>query len=274
MGLPKGFKHSKETKEKIRLSRIGRKASKESRQRMVIAQQKRRLNYIVSEETKRRMSEGRKGKCVGNLNPMRRPEVVAKASERVFTEESRKKISLANSGRVRTHDNKRRISLSMKKYYHEHPEKGEKISVIIKNRNKIHPEMLQKFIRAGINARKNNINKRTKIELELESIVKDLGFVYKIQEPIEDVCIPDIIITQYKIALFADGCYWHGCPLHFPYIKKINDVSVTKKLVERGWHVIRIWEHDLINKEYATNLLASFLALKPSKILTLIDGYL
>jgi len=69
---------------------------------------------------------------------------------------------------------------------------------------------------------------------------------------------PDFANKSKKVALFIDGCFWHGCPDHFKCPKtnpefwqakidrnKERDKEVTKKLMEDGWTVIRIWEHNL-----------------------------
>ena len=69
---------------------------------------------------------------------------------------------------------------------------------------------------------------------------------------------PDIIYTKYNIAIFIDGCFWHKCPRCFRepqtnrefWIKKINgnverDKEVNKILEEKGWKVLRFWEHEV-----------------------------
>lgn len=69
---------------------------------------------------------------------------------------------------------------------------------------------------------------------------------------------PDFVFTKQKIAVFIDGCFWHGCPKHcrMPltnrnyWESKISrntrrDKSVVKYLKGKGWRVIRFWEHDL-----------------------------
>jgi DNA mismatch endonuclease (patch repair protein) len=66
---------------------------------------------------------------------------------------------------------------------------------------------------------------------------------------------PDFIFKQARLALFVDGCFWHGCPKHATKPKnnrtfwqrklsanKKRDVLVTRTLRRAGWHVIRIWE--------------------------------
>lgn len=67
----------------------------------------------------------------------------------------------------------------------------------------------------------------------------------------------DIVFTRRKVAVFVDGCYWHGCPDHcrLParnrdyWSAKITrnrarDGLVTESLRAAGWQVTRIWEHE------------------------------
>lgn len=69
---------------------------------------------------------------------------------------------------------------------------------------------------------------------------------------------PDFVYKSYKIAIFIDGCFWHGCSKHcrLPssnreyWINKIErnkkrDKQVKKALKEKGWKAIRIWEHEI-----------------------------
>ncbi|HOC92731.1 MAG TPA: very short patch repair endonuclease [bacterium] len=69
---------------------------------------------------------------------------------------------------------------------------------------------------------------------------------------------PDFCWPRQKIALFVDGCFWHGCPhcytppkSNVAYwedkidINKRHDRKVTSKLRREGWSVIRVWECQL-----------------------------
>ncbi|MBT9132505.1 MAG: Very short patch repair protein [Firmicutes bacterium] len=69
---------------------------------------------------------------------------------------------------------------------------------------------------------------------------------------------PDFVFSKEKIAMFIDGCFWHGCSKHcrLPatnvqyWVDKIQgnirrDKQVTKELKKRGWIVFRFWEHEL-----------------------------
>jgi DNA mismatch endonuclease (patch repair protein) len=69
---------------------------------------------------------------------------------------------------------------------------------------------------------------------------------------------PDFSFRKEKVAIFVDGCFWHGCPQHYRlpqsnvefWEAKITrnrrrDRRDTRALKARGWRVVRIWEHDL-----------------------------
>ena len=69
---------------------------------------------------------------------------------------------------------------------------------------------------------------------------------------------PDFVFRRSCVAVFVDGCYWHGCQKcqltpksNVEYWqRKIGgnvkrDRANTRRLRNAGWHVVRIWEHDL-----------------------------
>jgi DNA mismatch endonuclease (patch repair protein) len=69
---------------------------------------------------------------------------------------------------------------------------------------------------------------------------------------------PDYVFRKARLALFVDGCFWHGCPRHATrpannrtfWKKKLagnktRDQVVNRALRRAGWRVIRIWEHEL-----------------------------
>ena len=75
---------------------------------------------------------------------------------------------------------------------------------------------------------------------------------------------PDFVFPKLKLAVFVDGCFWHGCPQHetrprnnatfwrkkFARNKK-RDRQVNRALCRAGWRVLRIWEHELTRKREA-----------------------
>ncbi len=75
---------------------------------------------------------------------------------------------------------------------------------------------------------------------------------------------PDFIFPKLKLAVFVDGCFWHGCPKHatkpannrvFWELKltanKARDRLVNRVLRKTGWRILRIWEHELARKNEA-----------------------
>ena len=69
---------------------------------------------------------------------------------------------------------------------------------------------------------------------------------------------PDFVFRQARLAIFVDGCFWHGCPKHATWpanraawwrrklhANKARDRLVTRTLRKAGWRVLRIWEHEL-----------------------------
>jgi DNA mismatch endonuclease (patch repair protein) len=69
---------------------------------------------------------------------------------------------------------------------------------------------------------------------------------------------PDFAFPKLMLAVFVDGCFWHGCPKHASQPKgngafwlakldanKARDRKVNRLLRLKGWRVLRIWEHDL-----------------------------
>jgi DNA mismatch endonuclease (patch repair protein) len=68
---------------------------------------------------------------------------------------------------------------------------------------------------------------------------------------------PDVVFTRWRVAVFVDGCFWHGCPEHGntprrnvgywgPKLERnaARDRRVDSALGAAGWHVIRAWEHE------------------------------
>ena len=72
---------------------------------------------------------------------------------------------------------------------------------------------------------------------------------------------PDFVFPMLRLAVFVDGCFWHGCPLHATQPKsnsafwetklarnQARDRYVTRALRAQGWRVLRVWEHELAKK--------------------------
>jgi len=78
---------------------------------------------------------------------------------------------------------------------------------------------------------------------------------------------PDFVFAAGRVAVFVDGCFWHGCPRHGRqpkanaafWRKKIarnreRDREVSRDLRRRGWNVLRIWEHALDRRAEAATV--------------------
>lgn len=109
----------------------------------------------------------------------------------------------------------------------------------------------------------------TQPEMRLRSALFARGLRYRVNvRPARDLRTrADIVFVGAKLAIFVDGCFWHGCPEHgtWPsanadwWRRKINenrnrDMRVTTDLNNRGWRVVRIWEHD--DPESAADLIS------------------
>jgi len=68
---------------------------------------------------------------------------------------------------------------------------------------------------------------------------------------------PDILFPGAKLAVFVDGCFWHGCPEHATWPKtnaswwkdkieanRSRDQAARQQMAERGWAVLTVWEHE------------------------------
>lgn len=73
---------------------------------------------------------------------------------------------------------------------------------------------------------------------------------------------PDFVFPAVRLAVFVDGCFWHGCPIHGAVPKtnrafwrekllrnKARDRLVNKTLKQLGWKTLRLWQHDLRNSD-------------------------
>lgn len=106
---------------------------------------------------------------------------------------------------------------------------------------------------------KGNRGRDTKAELAVRRLVHATGLRYRVNaRPEPDLRrTADLLFTRAHVAVFIDGCYWHGCPEHFNmpatnldyWSTKIGrnqarDLETTSRLEQKGWLVLRFWEHE------------------------------
>ncbi|KAA9151697.1 very short patch repair endonuclease [Microbacterium lushaniae] len=97
-------------------------------------------------------------------------------------------------------------------------------------------------------------------EIALRSLLHAAGYRYRCDLRLKfgiEAVRPDIVFTRRHVAVFVDGCFWHSCPLHgseprtnkdywAPKLarNRERDARDTRVLEERGWSVVRVWEHE------------------------------
>ena len=105
---------------------------------------------------------------------------------------------------------------------------------------------------------RGNRSRDTAPELALRRELHRRGFRYYVnRRPLPDVRrTADLVFPGPRVAVFVDGCFWHGCPEHHTvarthadyWAEKVRrnrerDVETDELLVAAGWTVVRIWEH-------------------------------
>jgi DNA mismatch endonuclease (patch repair protein) len=104
-----------------------------------------------------------------------------------------------------------------------------------------------------------NKGRDTKPELALRRAVHALGLRYRVSvRPLPAVRrTADLVFTRAKVAVFLDGCFWHGCPDHHTKAatnaaywadkvgkNRARDRETDALLEAGGWVAVRIWEHE------------------------------
>jgi DNA mismatch endonuclease (patch repair protein) len=99
-------------------------------------------------------------------------------------------------------------------------------------------------------------SKDTRPELQLRRALWAAGLRYRLKSSLPGS--PDIVIHRASLAIFVDGCFWHACPEHYRVPatnptywrnKRVRnedrDRRADQELHERGWRVLRVWEHEV-----------------------------
>lgn len=95
-------------------------------------------------------------------------------------------------------------------------------------------------------------------ELALRRALHSLGLRYRVDFPLPGLRRrADIAFPRARVAVFVDGCFWHGCPEHgtWPranaewWRRKIEanvrrDEDTNRRLETEGWLPLRVWEHE------------------------------
>ena len=106
---------------------------------------------------------------------------------------------------------------------------------------------------------RGNRSKNTTPEMKLRSLLHRRGLRYRVDAPPTPGTRrrADVVFPRERIAVFVDGCFWHGCSEHYrPSTRNIafweekletnraRDTQTNETLAAAGWTVIRVWEHE------------------------------
>lgn len=105
------------------------------------------------------------------------------------------------------------------------------------------------------------VNTSTAPEVALRRALHRDGLRFRLHPRIARGCTPDLVLPRHHVAVFVDGCFWHGCEMHgrrTPWVgpnaelwaAKMErnaelDIRSTRLAEEAGWIVVRIWEHEV-----------------------------
>jgi DNA mismatch endonuclease, patch repair protein len=99
-------------------------------------------------------------------------------------------------------------------------------------------------------------SKDTTPELVFRQALWEAGLRYRIRRTLPGT--PDIVFVNCRVAVFVDGCFWHGCRRHYTAPARNSDFwrqklfrnverdrRVDRELRRMGWRIARLWEHDI-----------------------------
>ncbi|MCK9903477.1 very short patch repair endonuclease [Frankia sp. Cpl3] len=110
--------------------------------------------------------------------------------------------------------------------------------------------------RAGSHLRGRR-SRNTKPEIALRRAVHALGLRFRVHQQVVPRCTPDFVLPRWHLAVFVDGCFWHGCPTHGMKQYRGPNADLWRQkmeanrnrdhrndaaLAEAGWKVLRVWE--------------------------------
>lgn len=113
---------------------------------------------------------------------------------------------------------------------------------------------------------RSNRSRNTMLELRVRRALHQDGLRYRVDfAPLVGLrSRADIVFTKKRVAVYLDGCFWHGCPEHcrapsvhpdywLPKLERnrVRDRESTAKLEGAGWIVLRFWEHEEVERVVA-----------------------
>lgn len=102
-------------------------------------------------------------------------------------------------------------------------------------------------------------SRNTPVEVTFRQVLHRRGLRFRLhRRPLPHLSrVADVVFPRQRVAVFVDGCFWHGCPEHLMWPKsnaawwhdkitdnRRRDRDTDARLAEAGWSVFRMWEHD------------------------------
>lgn len=239
--VKKGYKQTEEHKRKLSLSNIGKNKGK-------LSWNKGKKMKPMTQEQKDKISRTMKEKGISGVVKLKKGYKQ--------TEETKKKLSVyrklnnpqgfkkGNKFRRKNTKHNEQTKFKISQTRKERMATGE-ILLSSKAGFKVGHRVLPKWIEKQKTWRKNFVlpKKDTSIEVKVQSMLKQLGIEFLTHQYMNDIehgyqC--DILIPSMNLVIECDGDYWHKYPIG-------NDIDHirTKELLENGFKVLRLWEHEI-----------------------------
>jgi len=211
--MKKGTKHSEETREKMSLAQKGKKIWNKGKK--------------LSEETKQKISKTLKYKHKNGI-------IISQIKGKKHSKETKQKIS-----KTLKYKYKNKIIIS--------PHKGKKLSKKHKQKLKeARAKRIMPFKDSSIEIKIQNFLTQLHIEYYTHKYISEITHSYQC-----DIFVPVQKVIHTKMIIECDGCFFHACKrcnkkfIEWAEKRRKLDRKRTKELIEKGFKVIRLWEHDI-----------------------------
>lgn len=112
----------------------------------------------------------------------------------------------------------------------------------------------------------SRVSKDTVPEILLRRALHAAGARFRLQRRLGPGCTADMVLPGRRLAVFVDGCFWHGCPEHGRSTwsgpnadlwasKMLRNAERDRRATEAarglGWTVVRVWEHEILTSPAA-----------------------
>lgn len=212
-----------------------------------------RGEIVFSDETRRKMSLSKMG---GKLSK-EHIEIIKRANKGIKRDESyREKLRKANIGKKYSKETRKRMSIAQKRLYaegHKKPwnkgltkETDKRIMGVSKFMKEEMKHRIIPLRDSSIEQKIQDFLSQLHIEFFTHKYISDISHSYNC-----DIFIPEQEGIKQKTIIECDGCFYHCCPIcnHREFIwtreRKNIDELRTQELMEKGFKVIRLWEHEI-----------------------------